>query len=64
MENWQSVIDHFGTVQEITDLLKLRSTMAVYQWKRRGFPPKRAMQIELLTDGKFKAHDLINLHSD
>jgi hypothetical protein len=64
MENWQLIIDHFGTVQDVTDTLKLRSTMAVYQWKKRGIPPKRAMQIELLTNGKLKAAELIKLSTD
>ena len=33
--------------------------MAVNHWKTRGIPGARAVQIEQLTDGKFKAVDLI-----
>jgi DNA-binding transcriptional regulator YdaS (Cro superfamily) len=32
--------------------------MAVHNWKKRGVPLIRAIQIERLTGGAIKAHDL------
>lgn len=31
---------------------------AVHQWKGSGFPPGRALQLEMISDGRVKASDL------
>lgn len=53
------VIGHFGTRGKLAKALGV-SRVAVSQFERQGyFPGVRAIQIEELTDGKFKAKDLI-----
>lgn len=52
------VISHFGSASELAKALGV-SAPAVSQWISRGaFPAARAIQIEAITDGKFKATDL------
>jgi hypothetical protein len=61
----QSKIDklatHFGNQLGIASALRIDSA-AVAQWRHHGIPPRRAIEIEILTDGKFKAVDLIGGH--
>jgi biotin operon repressor len=53
----QLVIDHFHGIPQLAIALGI-SRHAIYQWKK--IPPARAFQIEVLTQGKFKGHDLLN----
>lgn len=51
--NKKDVIKHFGSQKELAKKLKI-SSEAISQWGDK-VPQLRAFQIELLTDGKFKA---------
>ena len=53
------VLKHFGGTTKLAALLNV-STPAVSQWVSDGvIPPLRAIQIEQLSDGVFKAAELI-----
>ncbi|MFA7174487.1 MAG: Cro/CI family transcriptional regulator [Kiritimatiellia bacterium] len=53
------VVEYFGGVAETARLLGV-SQPAVSQWlKHNRIPPARAVQIEVLTKGKFKAADIL-----
>lgn len=55
----KSVIEHFGSSNKLAGALDV-SSAAVSQWLDNGyFPPLRAIQIEEITKGKFKAKNLI-----
>jgi DNA-binding transcriptional regulator YdaS (Cro superfamily) len=55
------VVDHFGGQYKLAAALNV-SSVAVNAWmKREAFPPKRAIEIETLTNRKFKAIDLIGV---
>jgi DNA-binding transcriptional regulator Cro len=58
MTNLRPAIDHFGSIVIIAKTLKL-STMAIYQWKRRGIPTDRALELAALSDGAFRAYDIL-----
>ena len=51
-------IDILGGQSELAGKLGL-TPMAVTQWKDRGVPPKRAIDIEKLTEGKVTRFDLL-----
>lgn len=58
-EEFKKVIEHFGSKSELARALGVHR-VNVTQWEANGyFPPKRAIQIEKLTDGKFLAFGLI-----
>lgn len=50
--NLPEVIKHFGSGTALAKALGIKPS-AVYQWKR--VPPRRALEIEKLTNGIFKA---------
>ena len=53
------VIEYFGNQAELAKALRV-DPAAVSQWvANEHIPPRRAIEIEMLTDGKFKAIDLI-----
>jgi DNA-binding transcriptional regulator YdaS (Cro superfamily) len=56
----QKAIDHFGGPRNLADKLGLKTTMAISQWKKRGVPLKRALEIDELTNGDISFRDLIN----
>ena len=56
------LIEYFGTQAEVARRLKV-DPAAVSQWGNNGIPPRRAIQIELITDGEIKAIDLIGGYS-
>ena len=58
MNQINKLFEHFGSQQKLAKALGIKR-MAVNHWKTRGIPGARAVQIEQLTDGKFKAVDLI-----
>ncbi len=54
----QEVVDWFGSKANLARALGVHRA-AVSHWGSRGWlPPKRAVQIEMLSGGKFKAVDL------
>lgn len=57
MEKLDEVVDYFGSQVKLADALGVTQG-AVSQWMSKGgLPAVRAVQIERLTDGKFKAVD-------
>lgn len=55
----KTIVEHFGGVAETARLLDV-SQPAVSQWlKHKRIPPARAVQIEVLSEGKFKAADIL-----
>ena len=57
------IINHFGSVTKMSRVLGV-SIGAVSKWKNEGLPPWRAVQIERLTDVKFKAEEITYLKGD
>ena len=56
----RTIIEHFGGVAETARLLGV-SQPAVSQWlKHNGIPPARAVQIEVISKGKFKAAEILH----
>jgi DNA-binding transcriptional regulator YdaS (Cro superfamily) len=58
MTNLKLAIDYFGSQAALAKAADV-DPMAVTQWKKRGIPPKRAKQIERLTNKAVKASDLL-----
>jgi DNA-binding transcriptional regulator YdaS (Cro superfamily) len=56
----QKAIDHFGGPRSLADKLGLKTTMAISQWKKRGIPLSRALEIEELSGGAISFRDLVN----
>lgn len=55
----EDLIGYFGSQKKLADALKV-DRAAVSQWINAGhLPPLRAIQIEEMTNGDFKAIDLI-----
>lgn len=55
----KTVIEYFGNQAELAFVLGV-SPVAVHFWVRHdALPPKRALQIEQITKGKFKANELV-----
>ncbi len=48
------VVQHFGSKTALAKALGIEP-QAIYQWK--SVPPRRALEIEKLTDGLFQAHN-------
>lgn len=56
----KTLIEHFKNQAALADALGV-SPVAVHFWVQQdALPPKRAMQIERLTEGKFKADELVS----
>ena len=53
-----NVIKYFGSQAALAKALKV-DRAAVSQWLKNGIPPKRAIEIEILTNGELKAGNLI-----
>lgn len=51
---FDEIISHFGGQSELADALGVHRS-AISQWKIEGVPFKRALQIEVLSKGLFKA---------
>ena len=59
MDKLDTLVEHFGSQYRLAGALNV-SSVAVHFWLRDGkLPPLRAIQVEEITNGKFKARDLI-----
>lgn len=55
------VIKHFGGTRALMRLMGV-SRMAISKWRKEGcLPPARALQVEHLSGGKFKASRLVSV---
>jgi len=60
----QEIIEHFGNQYRLAKALDVERA-AVNAWVRTGvIPPRRAIEIEVLTNGKFKAVDILGASND
>lgn len=57
MDKLNEAIEHFGTATELAGKLGVNK-MAITNWKKRGVPMTRAIEIEKLSNGQIKASDL------
>lgn len=56
---FQDLFNHFGNQNKMAGELDV-TTQAISQWVRDNkIPPARAIQIESITEGKFKAINLV-----
>ena len=56
---FEDLFNHFGSQNKMAGKLNV-TTQAISQWVRDGkVPPARAIEIECLTQGKFKAVNLV-----
>lgn len=57
MNNVNKVIELFKNQSELAGKMGI-SKAAISNWKKRGIPLSRALEIEKLTNGQIKASDL------
>ena len=57
---YEKIIEYFGGTNKMARALGV-SSPAVCQWVANGIPAARAIQIEELTDGKFKAIEIVKI---
>lgn len=55
---FEEILEHFGGVAKLARLLGV-SQPAVSQWRHNGISKSCAIKIERLSDGKFKAVNII-----
>ena len=55
---FQAAVEFFGSQGKMAKALGIEP-MTVSQWKARGLPPKRAAEIERLTNGKVTRAELL-----
>lgn len=60
---FEKVIEWFGSQADLARAAGV-TRGAVAQWAYNGIPPHRAIQIEALTDGDFKAVDIEGARQD
>jgi len=60
---YNKIISHFGSHANLARALGV-TRVAVSLWRTDGIPPQRAIQIERLTGGKFKAVDIEGVTND
>lgn len=60
MTNLQPAINYFGSQAKIAAAVGV-DPMAVTQWKKRGIPPMRAIQLSHMAKGAFKPSDILPL---
>ena len=59
----QQIIDYFGGKSALALALGVERS-AVSWWLREGLPPGRAVEIERVTQGRFKATEITGVHQD
>jgi len=59
----QEVIEHFGGKARLAEALGVERA-AVSHWLRYGLPARRAIQIERMTGGRFRARDIVGATDD
>jgi DNA-binding transcriptional regulator YdaS (Cro superfamily) len=52
---YEDLIQHFGSQANVARALDVRQP-SVWEWKKKGIPAKRQLQIERITSGALKAH--------
>lgn len=57
---FEQIIAYFGSRSELARRLNV-APAAVTQWALEGIPPARAIEIEQLTGGEFKAVDIVGV---
>ena len=55
----EEIVAFFGSQKAMAEKLGVSEAAVSYFINQDGFPAFRAIQIEIMTDGKFKAADLI-----
>ena len=61
---FKELFKHFGSQNKMAGQLDV-TTQAVSQWAKTGeIPPARAIEIEKITKGKFKAVDLVGANNE
>lgn len=58
MTNLQPALNYFGSQAKIAEALGI-NPMAVTQWKKRGIPPIRAIELSQVANGAFKPSDIL-----
>lgn len=61
--NFDELVEFFGGRSAMATALSV-SRSAVSQWQTDGIPPARAIEIEALTAGRFRAVDLIRINDE
>lgn len=56
----QKLVEHFGSKSELARQLGIERQNIAY-WIKEGVPAIQAVKIEMMTNGKFKAIDLVGL---
>lgn len=59
----EKIIDHFGNQSRLAEALGV-DRAAVCLWRRYGLPPSRAIQIEQVTGGAFKATEIVGARGE
>lgn len=59
----EKIIEHFGSKVALAKALGV-DPAAVSWWLQNGLPAFRAIQIEMVTQGKFKARDILGARDD
>jgi DNA-binding transcriptional regulator YdaS (Cro superfamily) len=52
---YEDLIQYFGSQAAVARAVDVRQP-SVWEWKKKGIPAKRQLQIERLTGGTLKAH--------
>lgn len=60
---FEKIIKHFGSRAELARLMGV-DRAAVTQWAKDGLPPARAIEIEQMSVGKFKAVDIVGARGE
>ena len=60
---FEQIIAFFGSRAELARRLNV-DRAAVTQWSNDGLPPARAIEIEQITDGHFKAVNIVGAKND
>lgn len=60
---FEQIVAFFGSRSEMARRLNV-DRAAVTQWSKDGLPPLRAIEIELISYGKFKAVDIAGVKDD